>query len=37
MARSDLVFDDGMMERDLATLGVPLAGGLDETGSRWEP
>jgi integrase len=24
-------------ERDLAALAVPLAGGLDETGSRWEP
>jgi site-specific recombinase XerD len=31
------VFDDGMSERDLAALAVPLAGGLEETGSRWEP
>jgi site-specific recombinase XerD len=31
------VFDDEKPDRDLATLSVPLAGGLDETGSRWEP
>jgi site-specific recombinase XerD len=31
------VFDDEMTGRDLAALAVPLAGGLEETGSRWEP
>ena len=31
------MFDDVEKDRDLATLAVPLAGGLDETGSRWEP
>src|SRR5258708_25673164 len=31
------MFDDVENDRDLATLAVPLAGGLDETGSRWEP
>ena len=31
------MFDDEKPDRDLAALSVPLAGGLDETGSRWEP
>lgn len=31
------MFDDEKPDRDLATLSVPLVGGLDETGSRWEP
>jgi integrase len=31
------VFDDGKLNLDLAALAVPLAGKLDETGSRWEP
>src|SRR5487761_2053864 len=31
------MFDDGELDRDLAALAVPLAGGLDETGNRWEP
>ena len=31
------MFDDERPDWDLATLSVPLVGGLDETGSRWEP
>lgn len=36
-SRLRLVFDDWMLERDLTALAVPLAGVLEETGSRWEP